>query len=239
MTDGTSENWNAAIAEVGRGLQESIQRIRSALLVVTEHAARDVNAAESSVLIPTASEGKLRFLVSHSRHADALAKLHVAVETSVAGRVYATGQMIAVEDEPPVVQIPGEPPKVYLAYPLMLSDVTLGVATYVNRPGNPPFTRFSKDEMLIAGKYAALEALLVRQYLRQKALASVFVRDLRDAGAEGDSLEEFLALADDDDIGDDLWRETAQRMSSLGESEMLLCARVVDLLQTWFDGELD
>ncbi len=238
MTDSTSEHWIAALDEVGLGLQQSTQRLREALLSVVKLAAAAVGAAESSIVVPTADSGCLGFLVSYSPHAKALADVVVHVETSIVGRVYTTGQMIAIEDEPPVVPIPGAAPKIYLAYPLMLDDATLGVATYVNRPGEPPFERFTKKEMQIASQFAILESILVRQYLRAKALASLSASELSDRLPQTKLTDTLESLANESEVGIDQWRDTAKKMNSFGNSEMLMHARMTELMQSWFDGKL-
>jgi len=241
LPDAIPPPWRNALDDASGGLIESTERIRRTLLSIAQHAAADVGAAESSILVPTRRGAALRFFVSYSPHADKLQSLSVPIEGSVAGRVYTTGQLIAVEDEPPAIALPSEPPKVYLAQPLSLSEKTLGVATYVNRVGPPPFERFNKRDVQIAGRYAVLEAIVLRHYLRVQTLCHLATSDLAQtlSRSTGEELSVNFAALDTEELGDDLWQEVAFKLSSLEGSELLLGTRIFDLLRAWQDGTLE
>lgn len=237
--DQISQSWRDTIEVVVDGLSASTEKIYQTLLLVCRLAAEDVGSAESSILIPIGEGENLRFLVSHSAVADELKQLRIPVASSVAGRVFATGQTIAVEDEPPQVPIPGEPPKIYLAQPLTWASRTIGVATYVNRPKDIAFERFTKNELIVASRYSVIEAILLRQYFRMQSLEQLANADMQLALDRLDGSHGLVKEKKFDQMGDGHWRETVTKLSRLDDNEMLLATRFVDLLDQWSQGKIN
>src|SRR5215468_9566434 len=68
--------------------------------------------------------------------------------------------------------------RTYLAVPVLLGSRVSGVATYVNRPGQPPYQPFQQHEMEQARAFAAVEAVLLRHLERTNQLAQLADNDL-------------------------------------------------------------
>src|SRR5271166_6113307 len=181
-----SDSWREALRDVGQRLQQPTENLRALLQEVVARAVAAVGSAEGSILIP--DEGQyLRFLVSHSPTGTKLAGLRVPIAGSIAGYVFGTGQMTAVgdltEERTPqfyaeIDHQVGVATRTYLVVPIILGSRVGGVATYVNRPGQPPYQPFQQHEMEQARAFAAVEAVLLRHLERTRQLAQLAANDL-------------------------------------------------------------
>src|SRR5262249_32306733 len=148
----TPSSWREALRDVGERLHQPAEGLRQVLQEVVARAVAAVGAAEGSILVP--DEGQhLRFLVSHSPAAAKLAGLRVPIASSIAGYFFGTGQMTAVgdltEERSPqfyaeIDRQVGVATRTYLVVPILFGSRVAGVASYVNRPGLPPFQPFQQ-----------------------------------------------------------------------------------------------
>src|SRR5580704_14206117 len=159
----TPSSWREALRDVGERLQQPTESLRQLLQDVVGRAVAAVGAAEGSILVPDDEANYLRFLVAHSPTGSKLVGLRVPVSGSIAGYVFGTGQMMAVgdltEERSPqfyaeIDRQVGVATRTYLVVPILLGSRAGGVATYVNRPGQPPFRPFQKHEMEQARGFA-------------------------------------------------------------------------------------
>jgi GAF domain-containing protein len=232
--------WGEALREVGEQLRQPTEGLRQLLQEVVARAVTAVGAAEGSILVPD-GEQDLRFLVSHSPASARLAGLRVPIAGSIAGYVLGTGQMTAVGD----LQEQGSPQfyaeidrqvgvatRTYLVVPILLGSRVSGVATYVNRPSQPPYQPFQQHEMEEARKFAALEAVLLRHLERTRQLAQLAGHDLAAAlaalraGAAGPA----AAPPAQPEGASDPWVRALGEMEGLPEEDLALCFDFVELV---------
>src|SRR5262249_35876917 len=151
-----SSDWGEFLRDLGGRLHQPEEILLKLLEDVIAHALVKVGASGGSVLILDADGQHLRFLVSSGPGADRLANLKVPLEGSIAGYVLSTGQMTAVgdlaEEHPPnfypeIGRVIGVTTRTYLALPILMGGRPRGVATFVNRPGPPPYRPFQPDEI--------------------------------------------------------------------------------------------
>jgi GAF domain-containing protein len=171
---------------VSQRLTQPAESLRALLRDVVARAVAAVGSAEGSILIP-ADDQRLRFFVAHSANAAKLEGKEVPIAGSIAGYVFGTGQMTAVgdlaEERSPqfyaeIDRQVGVATRTYLAVPVLLGSRVSGVATYVNRPGQPPYRPFQQHEMEQARAIAAVEAVLLRHLERTNQLAQLADNDL-------------------------------------------------------------
>jgi GAF domain-containing protein len=234
-----ASSWGEALRDVSERLQQPAEDLRHLLQEVVAAAVAAVGAAEGSILVPDQGSS-LRFLVAHSSNAAKLVGLRVPVASSIAGYVYGTGQMMAVgdltEERSPqfyaeIDRQVGVATRTYLVVPILLGSRVGGVATYVNRPGNPPFQPFQQREMEQARAFAAVEAVLLRHLERTRQLGQLASNDL--AGVL-DSLSLKMpaeqASAPPTDSADDPWLRALQAVETLSEDDQVLCADLIGLI---------
>ncbi len=232
-------SWRDAVREVGERLQRSVDAVPQLLGEVVARAVAAVGAAEGSILIPDGGQ-VLRFFVSSSPAAAKLGGLRVPIASSIAGYVFGTGQMMAVGDlaeERPsqfyaeIDRQVGGATRTYLAVPILSGSRTRGVATYVNRPGEPPFRPFSQREMAEARAFAAIEAVLLRHLDRSRQLAQLAANDLAAAIAPGaPELVPSLGGQPDAGLPSEPWVRALQELEGLPEKDQALCADFIALL---------
>ena len=63
-----------------------------------------------------------------------------------------------------VARLTGTETRTYMALPVQAGGRTLGVSTYINRPGDPPFTPYTPDEAARAQVFAAALGVLLRYH---------------------------------------------------------------------------
>jgi hypothetical protein len=235
----TASSWREALGEVSQRLHQPAEGLRQLLQEVVAHAVAAVGSAEGSILIP--DEGhSLRFLVSHSPAATKLASLRVPVAGSIAGYVFGTGQMTAVgdltEERSPqfyaeIDRQVGVATRTYLAVPILFGSRVGGVATYVNRPGQPPYRPFQQHEMEQARVFAAVEAVLLRHLDRTRQLAQLAVHDLAAtlAALSPDAAASPVEPAAEEEAGDP-WVRALGAVEGLPEEDQALCVDFIGLL---------
>jgi GAF domain-containing protein len=232
-------SWHQTLRDVGERLGQPAEGLRGLLQEVVARAVAAVGAAEGSILVPDEGE-HLRFLVSHSPAAAKLAGLRVPVAGSIAGYVLGTGQMTAVgdlaEERSPqfyaeIDRQVGVATRTYLVVPVVLGSRVGGVATYVNRPGPPPFRPFQPHEMEQARGFAAVEAVLLRHLERTRQLAQLAANDLAaTATALSPGTPASPAVRPGPEPARDPWVQVLQEVERLPEEDQTFCADFVELL---------
>ena len=231
-------SWQEAVRDVGERLQQPTEGLRQLLQEVVARAVTVVGSAEGSILIPDEGES-LRFLVSHSPTAARLTGLRVPIAGSVAGYVFGTGQMMALGDlqeERPgqfyaeIDRQVGVATRTYLVVPILLGSRVGGVATYVNRPGAPPYQPFQKHEMDQARMFAGVEAVLLRHLERTRQLAELAANDLAAAVEALAPGTPAAAAALRRGGAQRLVGAALQEMEHLPEEDQALCADFIGLL---------
>jgi GAF domain-containing protein len=227
--------WREALRDAGQRLQQPVEELRALLQDVVGRAVAAVGSAEGSVLVP--DEGQhLRFLVSHSPTGTKLAGLRVPIAGSIAGYVFGTGQMTAVgdiaEERTPqfyaeIDKQVGVATRTYLVVPIVLGSRVAGVATYVNRPGQPPFRPFQPEEMEQARAFAAVEAVLLRHLERTRQLTQLAANDLAALAPEGPGQVTGQPEAEGPR---DPWVRALRAVEGLPEEDQAFCADLVGLV---------
>jgi GAF domain-containing protein len=230
MPDNAS--WRETLHDVGQRLHQPAESLRLLLQEVVSRAVAAVGAAEGSILVPDEAN-HLRFLVAHSPTSTKLVGLRVPISGSIAGYVFGTGQMMAVgdltEERSPqfyaeIDRQVGVATRTYLVVPILLGSRAGGVATYVNRPGQPPFQPFQQHEMEQARAFASIEALLLRHLERTRQLAQLAADDLASTLA-------LLAPAEPRPRAfADPWVRVLHDIESLPDEERALCADFIAML---------
>jgi GAF domain-containing protein len=219
------------LREVGDRLQQPTESLRQLLQQVVARAVAAVGAAEGSILVPD-EHNHLRFLVAHSPTTTKLVGLRVPISGSIAGYVFGTGQMMAVgdltEERTPqfyaeIDRQVGVATRTYLVVPILFGTRVAGVATYVNRPGQPPFQPFQKSEMELARGFAGVEALLLRFLERTRQLSRLAAHDLQ-------VLEPVPPPTASLPAGQDSWVRVLQMLDSLPDVDQALCADLIRLI---------
>jgi GAF domain-containing protein len=229
----TPQSWREVLRDVGGRLQQPVESLRQLLQEVVARAVAAVGAAEGSILVPDEEVNYLRFLVAQSPTSTKLVGLRVPVSGSIAGYVFGTGQMMAVgdltEERSPqfyaeIDKQVGVATRTYLVVPILLGSRAAGVATYVNRPGQPPFQPFQKQEMEQARAFANIEALLLRHLERTRQLAHLAANDL----ATTQAMLTPSAVAPQTFA--DPWVRALQEMETLPEEDRVLCADFIAMM---------
>lgn len=228
-TPAEASAWREQVREVAERLLQPADALRLLLHDLVTRAVSVVGSAEGSILIPDVSGMQLRFFVAHSPKAEEVEQLHVPIEGSIAGHVFNTGQMMAMSDLQEeraanfydvIDKTLGVATRTYLALPVLAQGRALGVATYVNRPGEPPFRPFDLDEMAAAQRFAAVEAVVLQTWQRTRQLVELAARDLDEAAG---SAAETTSLREP-------WASVLQSIHHLSESDQGLCAELVGVV---------
>jgi hypothetical protein len=231
---GPPDAWREAVRDVGERLRQGAEGLSGLLQKVVARAVAAVGSAEGSVLVPDGGEA-LRFLVSHSPTAAKLAGLRVPMAGSIAGYVFGTGQMMALgdlaEERAPqfyaeVDRQVGVATRTYLAVPILLGSRVGGVATYVNRPGPPPYQPFQPHEMNQARAFAAVEGVLLRHLGRARQLDQLAANDLA-ALAPGTAAPSGTPAPEE---AGDPWVRVLQGLEGLADEDQALCADIIGLV---------
>jgi hypothetical protein len=235
----TLASWRDALGDLSARLLEPTENLAQFLQQVVARAVTAVGAAEGSILVPDEAND-LRFLVAHSPIRGKLVGLRVPISGSIAGYVYGTGQMMAVgglaEERSPqfyaeIDRQVGVATRTYLVVPILFGNRVGGVATYVNRPGQPPYQPFQQHEMEQARAFAAVEAVLLRHLERSRQLAQLAAQDLAAAVAalspEGPASP--AGPPTPDALGDP-WLRAVQQVESLSESDQALCTDLIGVV---------
>lgn len=232
-TPAEASAWREQIRDVAERLLRPADALHGLLHDLVTRAVRVVGSAEGSILIPDAAGTQLRFFVAHSPKAEQVAQLHVPIEGSIAGHVFNTGQMMAMSDLQEeraanfydvIDKTLGVATRTYLALPVLAQGRALGVATYVNRPGEPPFRPFDLDEMAAAQRFAAVEAVVLQTWQRTRQLAELSARDLDGV------LDEAAASTAEMTPLREPWASVLQSIHHLSEADQGLCAELVGVV---------
>jgi GAF domain-containing protein len=233
-----TESWRETLRDFGNRLQQPAESLRQLLQEVVAAAVTAVGAAEGSILVPDEGQA-LRFLVVQSPNAAKLLGLRVPIASSIAGYVFGTGQMMAVgdlkEEQSPqfyaeIDRQVGVATRTYLVVPILLGSRVGGVATYVNRPGQPPFQPFQQHEMQQAREFAAIEAVLLRHLERTRQLSQLAANDLAGVLAQMPQAPPTQAGKPAADSTDDPWLRTLKAVEALSEEDQALCADLIGLI---------
>ncbi len=231
--------WREALRDVSARLAQPAEGLRDLLRDVVARAVAAVGAAEGSILVPDTEE-QLRFLVSSSPNEGRLIGQRVPIAGSIAGYVFGTGQMTAVgdltEEQTPqfyaeIDRHLGVATRTYLVVPVLLGSRVSGVATYVNRPGQPPFQPFQQHEMRQARAFATVEAVLLRHLERTRQLTQLAANDLTATLATLSPAEALgTAGAPGPELPQDPWVRALREVENLPEEDQDLCADIIGLV---------
>jgi hypothetical protein len=121
--------------------------------------------------------------------------------------------------------------RTYLVVPILFGSRVGGVASYVNRPGQPPYRPFQQHEMEQAWGFAAVEAVLLRHLERTRQLAQLAVHDLS-ATLTTLSPEMPATLAGPAETEEtfDPWVKALGDVETLPEEDQALCVDFIELL---------
>jgi hypothetical protein len=240
-----SPDWGEYLRALGVRLRQPEDFLLKLLEDVIAHALVSVGASGGSVLIPDAGGQHLRFLVSSGPAAAALANMKVPLEGSIAGYVYCTGQMTAVgdltEEHPPnfypeIGRAIGVTTRTYLALPILMGGRPRGVATFVNRPGPPPYRPFQPDEIARAVAITRVEGTVLRHLERTWQLSRLADADLATAWqalAPGEAAPPAGAAPAELSLQDteaEPWVRVLQDFEHLSEEDQGFCADLVSFV---------
>jgi signal transduction protein with GAF and PtsI domain len=240
--------WREQFREVSARLSDPAETLRQLLGRLVEGAVAAVGAAGGSILVPDPDGQHLRFLVSRGPGADRLAPIRVPLEGSIAGYVYSSGLMMAVgdldEEQPAnyyaeVSRQTGVATRTYLALPVLQGGRVRGVATYINRPGEPPYRPFQADEMERARQYTVVEGAVLRHLERTWQLDRFAAYDLSVAWAALDpGGADPQALKRGPQPRQEPWARLLQSLERLSEKDQEFCADLVAFVMRRRDWEL-
>jgi signal transduction protein with GAF and PtsI domain len=223
--------WREQVRDVAERLLQPNESLRLLLHDLVERAVRAVGSNAGSILIPDAAGRQLRFFVSHGPKAEQITQLLVPIDGSIAGHVFSTGQMMAMSDlqeeravnfYDAIDKTLGLATRTYLALPVLAQGRALGVATFVNRPGEPPFRPFDLDEMAAAQRFAAVEAVALQTWQRTRQLADLAAHDFAALFDEPAAIPraEIINLRDP-------WASVLHSIHHLSEHDQTLCAELI------------
>jgi GAF domain-containing protein len=174
--------------------------IRQAIDDLLEIAAKTVGSVDASVLIRDGREGGLKFLVAVSEREEALLKIRIPPGKGIAGLVFSSGQPMAVNDVSSegsfwsgADEAIGFKTVTLLATPLRSRNETIGVLEFVNRPGDPPYSPFTPEEMDDAARFADAIARLVDSYELALLFESFFTHTIK--AGDDESIDDRLDAA--------------------------------------------
>jgi GAF domain-containing protein len=160
-------------------------------------AAKAVGSDEASVLVRDGNEGGLRFLTAISKFKEKLLTLHIPPGKGIAGLVFSSGQPMAVSDVSSEGSFWSEADKLtsfktvtLLATPLRIDGDMLGVLSFVNRPGTPPYPPFTPEEMDHAAYFATAIARIIEANEIAELVESLFSRSIETLIAEMEGRQE-------------------------------------------------
>jgi len=169
--------------DLSSSLSAPIRQAIDDLLAVAQQA---IGSADASVLIRDGREGGLKFLVAVSELEEALLKIRIPPGKGIAGLVFSSAQPMAVNDVSAegsfwsgADEAVGFKTVTLLATPLRTANETIGVLEFVNRPGEPPYSAFTPEEMDVAARFADAIARLVDSYELALLVESLFTRTLK------------------------------------------------------------
>jgi hypothetical protein len=240
--------WRDFLKGVASRLDQPVTALRKLLEELVARAVTAVGSADGSILTPDADGRNLGFFVSHSPVASKLVEMKVPIEGSIAGYVFSTGQMTAVGDlaeekpamfYPEVSKTTGIATRTYLVVPILLAGRSHGVATYVNRPGQPPYQPFQTEEMTRAQAFAAVEAVVLSYLERTAHLARIAAQEMTEAWRLIDPAEPapFSPRQQGAEAGEP-WARVIRALEHLPETDQAFCADLVALVAQRREGGL-
>lgn len=213
--------------------------LRRSIEGILQLAARTINSDDASVLVRDDNEGGLRFLTTAGKFRDKLKGVRVPPGQGIAGFVFSSGQPMLVNEPSQVYkqidQQLGYRTDTLLATPLRSGREIIGVLEFVNRPGEPPYERFTSEEMDRASQFADAIAKLVNAYEMAQIVEAFFNHSLRsslsgpESAAGGDDwLASASALQEHHDLVHAI--VTLVEVINRGEPERRLCSEILDSL---------
>jgi signal transduction protein with GAF and PtsI domain len=206
-------------------------------------AAQAVGASEASVLIRDGNRGGLRFMAAIGAVADKLLKVKIPPGKGIAGFVFSSGQPMAVANAAEeqsfyaeVDRATGFTTQTLLATPLRLRGDVIGVLEFLNRPGEPPYSPFTPEEMDRAALFADALASLVDAHQSANLIEQMFERSIRlDKGDSSTRLRHWIKQLRAAPEHKDLLSMALAlaEISDAGDAERQLCRDVVDALGRW------
>ena len=246
-TPEATNSWREQFHEAAARLAQPAEALRQLLGDIVGRALGAVGAGGAAIFVPD-DDRHLRFLVARGVGADKLIDLQVPIEGSIAGYVFSTGTMTAfgdVEGERPpsyyaeISQQIGVPTITYLALPILHGGRSQGVATYVNRPGDPPYPPFGQEEIQCAREYTILQGAVLRHLDRLWQLDRFGAYDLAVAWAALDPAgPDPVATRTGPDRHLEPWARMLQHLERLSQEDQDFCTDLVAFVARRRDWEL-
>jgi hypothetical protein len=240
--------WGEKFREVAARMTQPAEVLRQLLGDILDQARAAVGAAGAAVLV-TDDARHLRCLVWRGFDTDRPAQARVPIEGSIAGHVLSTGSMMAFghgeAGTPHALQEEiggqlGVTPHVYLALPILHGGRAQGVATYVNRPGAPPYPPFGQDEIERARQFTVMQGAVLRHLERIWQLDRFGAYDLAVAWAAldpaGPDPEATRAAGPDRHL--EPWARMLQHLERLSQQDQDFCSDLVAFVARRRDWEL-
>jgi signal transduction protein with GAF and PtsI domain len=231
------------MVEAANALTSPLTRSIENLLQV---AAEAVGASEASVVVRDGNKGALKFMSAIGTVAEKLMKVKIPPGKGIAGFVFSSGQPMAVanaaEEESFYAEVDratGYRTQTLLATPLRVRGEVIGVLELINRPGDPPFSPFTPDEMDQAAHFADAIATLVDAYESARLIETMFDRSLQaeddSSGFSSDELRRWARTVKSAPEHRDMlvMAMALSDIANAGEAERELCREIVDALGRW------
>jgi len=210
--------------------------------------ATEVGAREASVLVRDGDESDLKFLAATGEVASKLLGMRIPAGKGIAGFVMSSGQPMAVsnvEEESTfyaeVDKKTGYSTEMILATPLRHNGEIVGVLEYINRPGDPPHSPFTPDEMDKAALFADAIASLVNAYESAKLFRDLGEKVLGADEMDVDEVREWLgdlrSSAEHREMMD--LAVLIREITSRGEAERKLCRELLESILKYSEGRGD
>jgi GAF domain-containing protein len=239
--NGAEPHWQQLSRNLEQRFRALTDSVRDEIRGIVREACHSVGSAESSLLVPDRRGAHLEFLVSVNPSLEG-SGIEIPCDRSIAGYVFTTGQLIAVDNVaedpmdrhyPEVDRKTGTPTREYLAVPLMHSDETLGVLTFMNRPEGKANQSYSPREIERAQGYATLCSASLRFFQRVRYQAELVCRDLKKCAKRETGFPESFPSMAVPPVGpeDSPVLRVLSRLESLPEEDQAFCADLVDLLE--------
>lgn len=247
MTDSNQPtDWPQLVDTLSVRFAGMVEQVMGGLGYLLETGREVVHCAESALMVP-ADDSNLRFLISASSTpevAAALKEILVPCDSSLAGYVYNTGQLIAVANPEDFYQgvdkKTGLRTELYFAAPVVDGEEVLGVVTFLNRPEGEPQDLFTPEELEAGQRLATLAAAALRYYNRLRIQEQMFIEEFHRAARRFDGppdpYSEEVGIAAEM-IESAPLAGVLSRWEQLSHRQQSLAAEMIDLLLRYGDNE--
>ena len=196
---GKPSNWTDLVGLAFEGFGGMSDQATAVLHDIMDAGRAIVGSSESGILVPGETPDELKFLVSANSKpeiSEIVKRITVPADESLVGCVFKTGQLMAVANPESfygeVDEQTGLQTNVYLAIPILdPGGEVLGVATFLNRPGELEQLPFNEVEIESGIRLTDVVAAGLRFAQRLSWQQILFQREL------GSAAEQFATKLDD------------------------------------------